>query len=60
MDSKTFSLILLITSSILCIQPRADGTHSVYFLDSSSHSYFHSRSSQVTCFVQFVLNLFRI
>ncbi|KAM0038180.1 hypothetical protein Hdeb2414_s0013g00411821 [Helianthus debilis subsp. tardiflorus] len=45
MDSKTFSLILLITSSILCIQPRADGTDSVYFLDSSSHSYFRPRSS---------------
>ncbi|KAK1411145.1 hypothetical protein QVD17_37690 [Tagetes erecta] len=44
--SQTFSFILLIVSSILCFQSRADGTGSVYFLDSSTHSYFQSRSSE--------------
>ncbi|KAK9062526.1 hypothetical protein SSX86_019713 [Deinandra increscens subsp. villosa] len=53
MDSKrspSFSLILLIISSILCFQSKvcnsADGTGSVYFLDSSTNSYFQSRSSE--------------
>ncbi|KAI3798172.1 hypothetical protein L1987_33441 [Smallanthus sonchifolius] len=44
--SPSISLTLLIISSILCFQSRADGTGSVYFLDSSSHSYFQSRSSE--------------
>jgi len=39
-------MILLIVSSILCFQSRADGTGSVYFLDSSTHNYFQSRSSE--------------
>ncbi|KAI3775957.1 hypothetical protein L1987_45717 [Smallanthus sonchifolius] len=49
MDSKRpqmFSVILLVVSSILCFQSRADGTGSVYFLDSSTHNYFKSPSSE--------------
>ncbi|KAJ0693985.1 hypothetical protein HanPI659440_Chr15g0603611 [Helianthus annuus] len=49
MDSKKpqiFSVIFLIVSLILCSQSRADGTGSVYFLDSSTHNYFQSRSSE--------------
>ncbi|KAL8240206.1 hypothetical protein R6Q59_013561 [Mikania micrantha] len=49
MDSKRppiFPVILLIASSILCLQSRADGTGSVYFLDSSTRNYFQSRSSE--------------
>ncbi|KAL8211374.1 hypothetical protein R6Q57_005811 [Mikania cordata] len=49
MDSKRppiFPVILLIASSILCLQSMADGTGSVYFLDSSTRNYFQSRSSE--------------
>ncbi|KVI08273.1 hypothetical protein Ccrd_013361, partial [Cynara cardunculus var. scolymus] len=49
MDSKkppSFTLILLLISSILFLQSRADGTGSVYFLDSSTHYYFRSRLSE--------------
>nr|XP_043634452.1 uncharacterized protein LOC122605560 [Erigeron canadensis] len=50
MDSKNpsrFSLILLlIISSILFLQSSADGSGSVYFLDSSTHHYFQSPSSE--------------
>ncbi|KAI3704250.1 hypothetical protein L1987_74466 [Smallanthus sonchifolius] len=49
MDSKRppiFSVILLVVSSILCFQSRADGTGSVYFLDSSTHNYFQSPTSE--------------
>ncbi|KAI3668758.1 hypothetical protein L1987_88241 [Smallanthus sonchifolius] len=44
--SPSISFTFLIISSILCFQSRGDGTGSVYFLDSSSHSYFQSRSSE--------------
>ncbi|KAI7738531.1 hypothetical protein M8C21_031616 [Ambrosia artemisiifolia] len=50
MDPKTppiFLVIFLIISSILCSQSRAGGSGSVYFLDSSTHNYFQSRSSEL-------------
>ncbi|KAI3746914.1 hypothetical protein L6452_09356 [Arctium lappa] len=49
MDSRkppSCTLILLIISSILFLQSRADGSGSVYFLDSSTHYYFRSRLSE--------------
>nr|KAJ0224122.1 hypothetical protein LSAT_V11C200066470 [Lactuca sativa] len=49
MDSirvPSLTLILLIISSILCLQSKADGTGSVYLLDSSTHHYFQSHSSE--------------
>ncbi|XP_023763570.1 uncharacterized protein LOC111912052 [Lactuca sativa] len=49
MDSlyhRGFFLILLILSSIFCLQSRADGTGSVFFLDSSVHRYLRSPSSE--------------
>lgn len=49
MDSiraSSLTLVLLIISSILCLQSKADGTGSVYFLDSSTRHFFQSRSSE--------------
>ncbi|KAI3697079.1 hypothetical protein L6452_29818 [Arctium lappa] len=49
MDSRNhgfLALILLIISSILCLQSRGDGTGSVFFLDSSTQRYFQPRSSE--------------
>ncbi|XP_024983706.1 uncharacterized protein LOC112519702 [Cynara cardunculus var. scolymus] len=49
MDSRNhgfLALILLIISSVLCLQPRADGTGSVFFLDSSTQRYFRPRSPE--------------
>ncbi|XP_076924974.1 uncharacterized protein LOC143587613 [Bidens hawaiensis] len=46
MDSKTPFAILLIISSILCLQSKADGTGSVYFFDSDTHNYFQSQPSE--------------
>ncbi|KAL4591109.1 hypothetical protein LXL04_004058 [Taraxacum kok-saghyz] len=49
MDSfnlRGFFLVLLILSSIFCLQSRADGTGSVFFLDSSVHRYLRSPSSE--------------
>ncbi|KAK9078091.1 hypothetical protein SSX86_002148 [Deinandra increscens subsp. villosa] len=45
-----FPMILLIVLSILCLQSRADGTGSVFFLDSSTHNYLQSPSSEVISF----------
>ncbi|CAI9290443.1 unnamed protein product [Lactuca saligna] len=41
-----FFLIFLILSSIFCLQSGADGTGSVFFLDSSVHRYLRSPSSE--------------
>ncbi|PWA89839.1 type 1 membrane protein [Artemisia annua] len=38
-------IFLIIISSIFCLQSTADGSGSVYFLDSSINNYFHSPSS---------------
>ncbi|KAI3523600.1 hypothetical protein L1887_01848 [Cichorium endivia] len=46
LNHRRFFLILLILSSIFCIQSRADGTGSVFFLDSLVHRYLRSPSSE--------------
>ncbi|KAI3706238.1 hypothetical protein L6452_23843 [Arctium lappa] len=46
MDHRGFSSILLILSSIFCLQARADGTGSVFFLDSSVHQYLRTYSTE--------------
>uniref|UniRef100_A0A5B6ZQP0 DUF7794 domain-containing protein n=1 Tax=Davidia involucrata TaxID=16924 RepID=A0A5B6ZQP0_DAVIN len=46
MDSHSCnSFRLLIILSLLCLQSRADGTGSIFFLDSPTHQYFRPRSS---------------
>ncbi|KAK3027901.1 hypothetical protein RJ639_040278 [Escallonia herrerae] len=57
MDSVTtyrLTFTLFITLSLLCPQFKADGTGSVFFLDSQSHQYFRPRSSDSTSEADFV------
>ncbi|KAA8527939.1 hypothetical protein F0562_035192 [Nyssa sinensis] len=43
MDSHSFRLLIIL--SLLCLQSRADGTGSIFFLDSATHKYFRTPSS---------------
>lgn len=46
MRAPRLTFVLLIISSILCFQSKADGTGSVYFLDSSTRHFFRTHSSE--------------